>query len=540
MRPRFAKGAVALAATTALLAACTGGDDDTDGASGDSPDGGTDSTSANLYLYQKPVQFNPLAPGQGAEQLTMSLVYNGLFNVDPNFEPVPRLAESWDVSDDATTYTFHLRDGIEWSDGEPITADDVVFTYNLFADPDVASANTAPFTGVVGFDEFQDGSADSVEGIVAEDDQTVTITLEDSTPGFLAMFGSGFGILPEHVLGDVEPSAIMEDDFFTMPTVSSGPYVMKEFNVDQNVVLEANPNYWSEVGIDTLYLQMLTSDVATAQLATGEVDLVQISPQDLATVEGLDGVTVTSAPSPGFLRLLVNFEKFGDERVRQAFLHAIDRQGIVEGVLGGHGEVLNSTIMTPWAIPDDLETYDYDPERATQLLEEAGFDFSQELRVSWIPGTADRDAAVEVAMENLKAIGINVVANQIESANQLGMIENAEYDLMISGGGTYTPDPTVSANALLCSAVYPAGGNTSLFCNEELDALLNQGATTADEDERAQIYQDAVRLDNELVPYLWLYVPDTLWAASDRLQGFEPHGDFANGFWNAADWTVTD
>ncbi|GEK80171.1 ABC transporter substrate-binding protein [Agrococcus baldri] len=534
MRSRIAAGALALGVATAMLAGC---------ASSPGPEGETGDdapTSANLYLYQKPVVFNPLAPGQGAEQLTMSLVYNGLFNVGPDFEPVPRLAESWDVSDDATSYTFHLRDGLTWSDDEPITADDVVFTYNLFADPDVASPNAAPFAGVVGYEDVQGGTADTLEGIVAEDDQTVTITLTEPTPGFLALFGSGYGILPEHILGDVEPSGIMEHEFFTHPTVSSGPYVMTEFNVDENVVLEANPNYWSEVGIDTLYLQMVTSDVATAQLATGETDVVQISPQDLATVEGLDGVTVSSAPSPGFLRLLVNFQKFEDERIRQAFLYAIDRQGIIDGVLGGHGQTINSTIMTPWALPDDLEAYEYDPEMAQSLLEEAGYDFSQELRLSWIPGTADRDAAVGVVLENLKAIGINAVANQIESANQLGMIENAEYDLMVSGGGTYTPDPTVSANALLCDRVFPAGGNTSLFCDEELDALLNQGAVTADEDERTAIYQDAVRLDNELVPYLWLYVPDTLWATSDRLQGFEPHGDFANGFWNAADWTVTD
>ncbi len=530
MRSRIAAGAIALGATTALLAGCTGG-----GAGGDGATGG----SANLYLYQKPVQFNPLAPGQGAEQLTMSLVYNGLFTIGPDFEPAPRLAESWDVSDDAKTYTFHLRDGLTWSDDEPLTADDVVFTYNLFADPEVASANTAPLSGVEGFQEFQDGAADTLEGVVAEDEQTVKITLTEPTPGFLAAFGSGFGILPEHVLGEVAPDEIMEDEFFTHPTVSSGPYVMKEFNVDENVVLEANPNYWSDVGIDTVYLQMLESDVATAQLATGETDLVQISPQDLATVEGLDGVTVSSAPSPGFLRLLVNFEKFGDERIRQAFLYAIDRQGIVDGELGGHGEELNSTIMTPWALPDDLEAYEYDPDKAKSLLEEAGYDFSKELKLSWIPGTADRDAAVEVVLENLKAIGINATANQIESANQLSMIENSEYDLMISAGGTYTPDPTVSADALRCDRVYPAGGNTSLFCDEGLDKLLKQGAVTADEDQRAEIYQDAARLDNELVPYLWLYVPDTLWATSDRLEGFEPHGDFGNGFWNAADWTVT-
>ncbi|MGC5617242.1 ABC transporter substrate-binding protein [Georgenia sp. Z1491] len=538
MRSRIARTAVALGLSTALLTACGGGGDDNGG--GEAGSDGGDPTSANLYLYQSPVQFNPLAPGQGAEQLTMTLVYDALFNVGPDFEPVPRIAESWDVNDDATSYTFHLRDGLEWSDGEQITADDVVFTYNLFANPDVASPNTAPFQGVVGFDEVQEGAADTLEGIVADDDQTVTINLTEPTPGFLALFGSGFGILPEHVLGDVEPASIMEDEFFDLPPVSSGPYVMREFNVDQNVVLDANPNYWTEVGIDTLYLQMLTSDVATAQLATGETDLVQIAPQDLETVEGLDGVTVSSAPSPGFLRLLVNFERYDDERVRQGLLMAIDRQGIIDGILGGHGEVLNSTIMTPWAIPDDLETYDYNPEEATALLEEAGFDFDQELRISWIPGTADRDAAVQVVIENLGAIGINVVANQIEEANQLSMIENAEYDLMISGGGTYTPDPTVSANALRCDAIFPAGGNTSLFCNEELDELLNQGAVTADEAERETIYQDAVRLDNQLVPYLWLYVPDTPWAVSDRLQGFEPHGDFANGFWNAAEWTVTD
>src|SRR5690625_1540826 len=533
MRSRIAAAAVALGATTALLAGCTGGSPGGEGAA-DGP------SSANLYLYQAPVQFNPLAPGQGAEQLTMSLVYNGLFNVGPDFEPVPRLAESWDMSEDATTYTFHLRDGLEWSDGEPITAEDVVFTYNLFANPEVASPNAAPFAGVVGFQDVQDGAADTLEGLVAEDDQTVTITLTDPTPGFLALFGSGYGILPEHILGDVDPGEVIQAVLCERLTVSSGPYVMEEFSVDENIVLEAIRNYWSEVGIATLYLQMVTSDVATAQLATGEIDVVQISPQDLETVEGLDGVNVSSAPSPGFLRLLVNFTKFEDERIRQGFLQAIDRQGIIDGILGGHGEVINSTIMTPWALPDDLEPYEYNPDEAQALLEEAGYDFSEELRVSWIPGTADRDAAVQIVLENMKAIGINAVADQIESANQLGMIENAEYDLMISGGGNYTPDPTVSANALLCDSVFPAGGNTSLFCNEDLDQLLDEGAVTADEDERAQIYQDAARLDNQLVPYLWLYVPDTLWATSDRIEGFEPHGDFANGFWNAADWTVTD
>src|SRR5690606_9349400 len=210
MRSRIASTAIALGAATALLVGCSGGSADDEGSEGDAP------TSANLYLYQAPVQFNPLAPGQGAEQLTMSLVYDGLFTLGPDFEPVPRIAESWEVSDDATTYTFHLREGLQWSDGEAITADDVVFTYNLFASPEVASPSVAPLDGVVGFDEVQDGTADTLEGLVAEDDQTVTITLTEPTPGYLAEFGTGFGILPEHVLGEVEPGAVMEHEFFQL------------------------------------------------------------------------------------------------------------------------------------------------------------------------------------------------------------------------------------------------------------------------------------------------------------------------------------
>ncbi|MFC8681495.1 ABC transporter substrate-binding protein [Microbacterium ureisolvens] len=532
MQSRFITGALALAATAALVVGCS--------ASTPPPAESHEPTSANVYLYQKPVTFNPLVAGLGAEALTMSLVYDTLYTTDPDFAYEPRLAESWDVSDDATTYTFHLRDGLEWSDGEPLTADDVVYSFNLYANPAVASIYASRLAGVEGFADVKAGTTDTLSGVQAVDDQTVEITLSTPNAGFMSLLVGSFFILPEHVLGDVDPAALADDEYFTIPDVGAGPYTMKEFNVDQDVVLEKNDNYRTDVGIDTLYLKMLTSDVATAQLATGEMDLVQLSALDLGAVEGLPGVTVSSKPSAGFLRLLVNFQKFPDERVRQAFLSAIDREGIIDGVLSGYGQPINSTIMTPWALPDDLDTYDLDPDRAKELLEEAGFDFSQEIKLTWIPGTRDRDQSVEVILENLKAIGVNAVANQIESAAQLPMIENAEYDLMVSGGGTYTTDPAASVAPLSCATVYPAGGNTSLFCNPELDALMAEGSQIADPDERAEVYQEAARLDNENVPYLWLYVPDTIWATSERLKGFEPHGDFTNGFWNAADWTISE
>lgn len=536
MRQKPITSALALSAAVALLVGCS--------APSDAGDGGEEgeSTSANIYLYQSPESFNPLKPPMGGEQLAMSLVFDNLITTGPDSEYVPRLAETWEVSDDATEFTFHLHEGITWSDGEPFTAEDVVFSYSLYGDPDVASTLRSRLSGVVGFDELADGSTDTLSGIEAVDDHTVTITLEEPNAGFLSLigYGSAFYIMPEHVLGETDRSTLLEDDFFDLPDVGMGPYTIQDYNIDQEVVARANENYRTDVGIDTLYLQLLESDVATAQLESGEVDLVQISALDVETVEGAQDITVASAPSAGFIRLLPNFERFPDERVRQAFLHAIDRQGMIDGILNGYAQPINSTIMTDWALPDDLNSYEYDPDRAVELLNEADFDFDQEISVSWIPGQRDRDQMIDVAIANLNDIGVNAVANQIDEGSQLQLIEDAEYDLMLSGGGAYAPDPEASNPIVSCDTVYPAGSNTSLFCDPELDELMEKGAATGVQSEREEIYHEAARLDNELVPQLWLNVPETVWAHSDRLQGFEPHGDFTNGFLDAAQWTVSD
>lgn len=541
MRRKPLISVVALGASLALVGACTDASQEPDPAEPNGGDGTTtDPTAASVYLYQAPETFNPLRPAQGGEQLTMSLVFDNLVTTGADFEYVPRLAETWEISEDATQITFNLHEGLSWSDGEPFTADDVVFSYSLYADPEVASAARSRLADVEGFDALDSGDTDTLVGVEAVDDSTVTITLTEPNAGFLSLiaYGSAFYILPEHILGDVDRRELLEYEFFDAPDVGMGPYIIDSYQTDQEVVLNANENFRTEVGIDTLYLKLLTSDVATAQLGSGEIDLVQVSALDVDAVESLDGVTVESAPSAGFFRLLPNFEKFPDERVRQAFLYAIDRQGIIDGILGGYAQPINSTIMTDWALPDDLETYDYDPERATDLLNEAGFDFDQEIAVSWIPGQRDRDQMVDVVVANLTAIGLNATAQQIDAAAQLPMIEDAEYDLMLSAGGVYSPDPAMIYPIVACSAIYPAGANTALFCDEGLDALLLEGAQTGVLEERQAAYQQAARLDNELVPQLWLNIPDTIWAYSDRLQGFEPHGDFTNGFINAAEWTV--
>lgn len=532
MSMRLLAKAAAIAAGVGLLVGCTASP----------PDEGATATSASLYLYQDPATFNPLKPFAGGEQLVMSLLYDNLVTTDPDAEYIPRLAESWTVSDDATSYTFTLRQGLKWSDGEPFTAADVVFSYNLYAAPDIASAQSSRLAGVVGYDELQSGAASELAGVTAVDDHTVQIELSEPNAGFLSLIGYGpvFFILPEHVLGDVPADEIMDDPFFTDPSAGMGPYVLDEFRADQELALSANPEYRTEVGIDRLFLKLVTSDVATSQLSTGEIDLVQVSPSDLGTVEAIGGVQVSTAPSPGFTRMAVNQEKpqFADPRVRQAILTAIDREGIIEGILAGQAAALNSTILTEWALPEDLDAYEYDPERASQLLAEAGWDPATPVSITWVPGQRDRDLMVNVIVENLKAVGIQASAAQVDSAGQSAALDAKSFDLLLFGGGVYSMDPASSFPILSCDSRFPAGSNLSLFCDEQLDALMTEGAATSEQSARATAYQEAARLDNAAVPYIWLNRPDTIWAASERLKGFVPNGDATNGFWNAAEWTI--
>lgn len=539
MRRKLLPGLAALAVAGLLLAGCTSSPPQKDSATTTS----NPNASANIYLNQKPVSFNPLKPPQAGEQLTMSLIFDNLFTTDPDFKYTPRLAESWDISKDAKTFTFHLRKGLAWSDGKPFTADDVLFTYNLQANPKAGGAWGGRLADVEGYAAVKDGSASALSGLTAPDANTVVFHLSRANAGFLSLIGYGsvMYILPQHVLGAKDPATLLQDPWFTSPTAGMGPYALQKFNVDQDIELKANEHFRTKVGIGHLYLKMLTSDVATAQLGTGEIDLAQVSALDLDAVKGLPGVQVTSKASAGFNRVAVNTSKaqFADERVRQALLTAIDRKGIIDGVLAGEAKPLNSDIMTPWALPKNLQTYSHDPKKAKQLLTAAGFDFSQEVKLSWVPGQRDRDQMANVIIENLKAAGVNAVANQVEVGALLDSYKNATYDLALFGGGVYTPDPASSAPIIACAQKYPTGGNTALFCNTGLDDAMSAAQAATTQDERAALYQKAAALDNELVPYLWLNVPNAIWATSDRLKGFKPHGDFTNGFWNAADWTVT-
>ncbi|MEV0155821.1 ABC transporter substrate-binding protein [Micromonospora sp. NPDC050686] len=504
--------------------------------------GGSGKDTLNVYLYQKPKRFSPLDTFQGADQQVMSLIFDNLVTVDDQYGYEPRLAEKWDISPDGGTYTFHLRKGLKWSDGKPFTAKDVLFTYQLLVNPKVSDGMAGRLANVAGVTEFADGKAQNVSGLSAPDENTFVVKLASPDRGFLSAIGGGAYayILPEHVLGGVPVEQLKDHTFWSEPKVGMGPYTFVSYKTDQYVEVAANPNFREPASIKKIFLKPVTSDVATAQLGTGEMDLAQISATDVKTVEGQKNLKLVSNEAPGFVRIALNQTqpRFADPRVRQAFLYAIDRKSFVDKSLAGHAKVPNSVLQGTF-VPDGINAYPYDPQKAKALLGEARWDSSKPVRLAWIPGTRDRDEFVTLVQSQLSAVGVKVELQQVQAA-QIGEIQaKGDFDMNLFGGGLYLVDGSSAFPVLSCTAFAPKSGNIPRFCDQQIDQLLTQAGAEVDESKRDELYQQITKRDNELVSYLWAYSPDTLWAHNTKLTGFTGHGEFTLGFWNAYKWKIS-
>lgn len=510
--------------------------------SGDS--GSEEDSVVNVHLYQEPTpDFGPIAPVSGGDYVPSTLMFDSLMTWDENNELVPRLAEEYSVSDDGTTFTFKLRDDLKWSDGEPLTADDLVFTYNVVANPASGAATAPNYAAVAGVKELAEGTADSASGFSAPDDQTFVVEASEPNVGLLTIIGTTL-VIPEHVLGDVPIDKIAKNEYFSSPTATSGPFKFASYKTDQYVELDANENYYRDVSVDKVYLKTVTQDVATAQLGTDELDIVQISSTDLKSVEDMDGVATTTAKDPGFSRIAVNIgqPRFQDPRVRRAMLYAIDRQGIVDTVLSGHGKVVNTPFKDD-AVSDQLETYEYDPQKAKKLLADAGWDSSKPVRLSYVPGTRDRDTTATIVQDNLAAVGIKVKLDPTTPADNLANLTSDDpndMDMTLYAGGNYS-DPANVAPITSCATRQPQGANNGRFCDQDLDRIMAKANTITDEGQRMELYRQASEIENEMVSQIWLYETELLWAYNERVKNFVPGGDLSrSSLWNAPEWRVQE
>ena len=521
--------AVAIAALA--VAGCAGPKNTSGGSSG--------STSLNVYLYQEPAGlFGPLAPSSGPDNQVMSFLYEGLLGVDTDYKLQPRLAESYEVSSDATTFTFKLRKGLKWSDGKPLTAKDVLYTYKLLADPKSGSATAGLYTAVAGVADFAAGKATEISGFSAPDDNTFVIKAAAPNYGLVSQIGTAY-VLPEHVLGSTPSADIAKNDFFRAPKVTEGPYTFVDYKTNQYVHVKANPNYRSPAKIKDVYLKPMTSDAATAQLGNGGIDIASYSPTDVDTVSKFNGVSTQEKPGAGFVRIALNQSKdyFADVRVRQAFLYAIDREQIVKTVLAGKADVRLSDFAKDNE-PDGLNEYSYDPDKAKQLLAEAGWDPNRAINLQWVQGQRDRDATSTIIQNQLAAVGVKVNLVNVQAAQISKSYQDKSYDMTLYGGGNYAIDSSSIIYITACAQRFPAGGNINQFCDPTLDGLMSKANATTDDDERKDLYEQAAKRENSQADLMWLYSPNGLWGVNDKVKGFKAPGSQDSGFWDPASWSI--
>ena len=345
---------------------------------------GSSSTLRFVWTGDLTPLWHPAAYQTYSQGVVFWLVFNNLVKLDDDLKTLsPDLAESWEVSEDMTVFTFRLRKDVTWHDGRPFTARDVIFS---FARQVVETYRYVKYMDAVkGARDHKDGKAGRVEGLELLDDYTVRITLDSPVSFFLLSLSEpSCVILPEHLLQDTPPDHIESAAFATTSPVGTGPYKFVRFLTDQFVELEANPNYFKGAPrIQKIFMKRLRPEVTVAQLESGEIDLALrldlLEFERLSQVADLD-LTVRPGLSNTSLNFPIEQPRASDKRLRQAIYYAVDRERIAKAIFWDHAQVLYGA---PPAMDgyDGLNRYPFDPDRAKRLLEEAGFDFDAPFRV---------------------------------------------------------------------------------------------------------------------------------------------------------------
>ncbi len=510
-------------------------------------DAGGDSQAS--ILWRTPTTLSPLFSTAGSEQQVERLIFGALVKMTADLDQVGDMASEIEVSDDATAYTFTIADGTTFNDGTPLTSADVVFTIERAVDARTASYWRGRLLGIAGAGAYGDQEAESITGLEAPDERTIKITLENPDSAFLVNFVdfSGFGILPKHILEEIEPDQMINHPFNLEPTVGAGAYNFGQYESDQFLELVRNETYWGEQpAIERIFLRILQPEIAVAELEQGNLDMMPIGIDDIARLTENPNLTVVSVPSPSLDTISVNLDReyFQDKRIRQAMMYALDRNTIVQEIYQGQAQVINSPIFGPdWmGIPDGLNEYPYDPNQARQLLEEAGWDSSRTVEMMYVPGgNRTFDSMVPIVQAQFGEVGIQVELLQLESPELIRkLVTEPDYDMYIGGGGVYGADPSICSKYYIEKNLAPAGANNTRYVNPELDEMFDQGRIASDQDERKKIYTEIAQILNEDLPSIFLWSPNTNFASNTRLLGFEPPRYVNNQLWNAEEWSLGD
>lgn len=467
---------------------------------------GEDSSSADgktlVYGSGDYTAINPALYEHGEINL---LLFIGLTAHDADNNIMPAASESWTYDEASCTYTFTLRDNLTFHDGEPLTADDVKFTIEAIMNPDNGSENASNF--------------EDIESVTVIDDTHVAIKL--TAPNVAMLDYLTMGILPEHLLAGKD----MTTDDFNRNPVGAGPYKLLEWDFGQSITLEKFDDFYlGTPKIDKIIFKIVPdNDVRAMQLKSGELDFAQITPKAAVEFEDLDGFALYKMDTADYRGIMYNFnsEFFKKHRELPNILsYAIDRQAIVDSVLLGCGTPAYSPLQKgPYNNPD-IEKFEYNPEKAKELLEAAGwimeadgYYYKDGEQLAFVINNGQGDQVridmSNICAQNLKEIGVNATVKvnaETDWANQDAYL--------IGWGSPFDPDDHTYK-------VFGTdkGANYSSYSNARIDEILREAREKATFEERLPLYQEFQEEMTKDMPYTFIAYIDAIYAGKDNITG---------------------
>lgn len=552
-RPFFRTTAIAIAAAVGLASAPASLALATETAESVAP---ADPSTMRIATSGFVDSFNPFTSIYLTPTNSLRYIYENLVQYSQeDGSPTEGLAESWESEEGGSKWVYTIREGMKWSDDEPITSEDVKWTYEQMMTDEVMG--TANGSLVANF-----------ESVEAPDDHTFVINLKQPQA---AVPGTEIPVVPEHIWSKIDDPGKFAND---KDVVGSGPFILKSYSANQTIVLEANPNFWrGKPELDRIqYVYYTDPDASIQALRAGEIDLISgLSPTQYRALENQDGITLNSGIGRRYSALSLNpgfktrsGEPYGngnpalhDVAVRQAIRLAIDTDALIKNVMEEQATPATSFVPASyekWMLPeDDPVLVDFDPEAAKKKLDEAGWTLGSDgvrekdgkklsLRLQIDGSSSTEQALSEYIKPWLGDVGIDVNVVSTDSDTLSTEANAANYDMYFSGW-SLLPDPDYQLGINTCGQLptKPDGsGGTSQdgYCNPEFDKLYAQQQVELDEAKRIELVHEMQTMNYEDSVSVVLYYPNQLEAyRSDRFEGFSKmpteNGTIANqaGYW---------
>lgn len=479
--------------------------------------------------------FNPVY-GEANEDMQVVSATNASLSVNDDKGEIVDGTASMSVSEDGKVYTYKLTKE-KYNDGSDVKAEDYVNWYKVVADPSYDGYQDISKVNVVGYDDYKNGSATEISGIKVVDESTIEITLEAANTSAPYVLGSAVPISTAKYGDLIKKGDLSKFKSLNMVDyVSNGAYVLKEYKEKTSATLEANPNFYlGEPKTKNLIFKVVATNAELQAVETGDVDIHdQVVCDDDHIEEAMSAgfINLKIQPTLGYGYVATNQknEIFQDVKVRQALLHAIDRKSLNQAVYGQYAITLNiPQAPISWLYDDEgMETYDYDLEKAAELLKEAGWEKDgdklmkdgKQMKIvfSAMSGNVVTDTMIPLMIDAYGQLGIDFQAEYVDWPTLQSKSQNGTFDMLFMAWGL-TADPDLTGTF----ASAEAGGtqNRTGYANPELDKMLAEALASTSQDEQKEKYKEIYKLINEELPLYPIYERCDLICYNTRVQNIE-------------------